>query len=183
MRVNKQYGYVIFVALAMLLIMACGSEPTAVPTTAPTLEPTAVPTVAPTVAPATNTPPPTVTPSPTNTPAPTAEIVAPTNTPAPAPEATIDLEAAKSDLPPHVFIGTAMIDGVPAPRGTFVGALIGDQIAGSSLVESDGNFGPLLVDVLGYEVTFQVGDYAATQPPITTEIGESTELELNASSN
>jgi hypothetical protein len=61
--------------------------------------------------------------------------------------------------------------------------MIEGQIAGSSLVGSDGDFGTLLVEIPGYEVTFQVGDYAATQPPITTEVGGATELELNASSN
>jgi hypothetical protein len=76
-----------------------------------------------------------------------------------------------------------MIDGAPAPRGTFVGALIGDQIAGSSLVGSDGDFGTIMVEIPGYEVTYQVGDYEASQSPITTEVGGATVLNLNASRN
>jgi hypothetical protein len=110
-------------------------------------------------------------------------IALPTNTPAPTPAATLDLEEATSDSPPHVFVGTASIDGAAAPQGTIVSALIEGQVAATGLVENDGEFTAILVVVPGYEVTFQVGDYDATQTPITTEVGGATVLELNASSN
>lgn len=178
-RVNRKYGLAVFVALAVLLMVACGPKATPVPTAAPTEAPTA----APTVAVATSTPVPTATTAPTSTPVPTPVIALPTNTPEPTPVATIDLEAAKSDQPPHVFVGTAKIDGVAAPRGTFVGVMIGDQIVASSRVGSDGDFGTILVEIPDYEVTFQVGDYPASQPAIMTQKGGATVLELDASSN
>jgi len=179
LRVNKQYGLAIFLALAVMLVVACRSAPTPVPTE--------VPTAVPTVAAPTNTPEPTATTAPTNTPVPTATIALPTNTPeptlAPTPVPTIDLEAAKSDQPPHVFVGTAKINGVAAPRGTIISALIGGQIAATGLVEDAGKFTAIKVEIPGYPVTFQIGDLDASQPPITTVIGEATVLDLNASRN
>ncbi len=175
---NKQYGLGILLAVAVFLIAACGgSDPTVVPTTAPTeapdvVAPTSMPEPTATAAP-TNTLAPTATSAPTNTPAPT-----PTSTPAP----TIDLAAAKSNEPPHIFVGTAKIDGILAPRGTIVAAVIGGQTAGLGVVEDNGVFTPIVVDVLGQFVTFKVSEFEAGQPAVQTKKGEGTVLDLDASS-
>ena len=197
---NKQYVLAILLALAVFLIAACGAEPTP--------EATAVPTAIPDVTSPTRTPAPTATtapeplPEPTNIPSPTATAVAiaaaapaptaqptptPTNTPAP----TIDLAAARSsNQPPHIFIGTAKIDGIAAPLGTIVSVMIGDQtvkLEGGErtpgiVYQADGKFETLKVDVLGHQVTFKIGDFAASQAPITTQKGEANVVNLEASS-
>jgi len=192
--VNKQYVLAILLALAVFLIAACGSEPTP--------EATAVPTAIPDVTSPTSTPAPTATtapeplPEPTNIPSPTATAVAivaaapaptaqptptPTNTPAP----TIDLAAARSsNQPPHIFVGTAKIDGIAAPLGTIVSVMIGDQTVNESVVDqANGGFSKAIkVDVLGHPVTFKISDFAASQAAITTEKGGGTVVNLEASS-
>lgn len=191
---NKQYVLAILLALAVFLIAACGSEPTP--------EATAVPTAIPDVTSPTSTPAPTATtapeplPEPTNIPSPTATAVAivaaapaptaqptptPTNTPAP----TIDLAAARSsNQPPHIFVGTAKIDGIAAPLGTIVSVMIGDQTVKQSVVDqANGGFSKAIkVDVLGQLVTFKISDFAASQAAITTEKGGGTVVNLEASS-
>ena len=187
---NKQYVLAILLSLVVFLIAACGSDP------AP--EATTVPTAVPDVIAPTNTPAPTATTAPdpvpaaTNTPSPTATAVAiapaataqaeptPTNTPAP----TLDLAANRSLLPPHIFVGTAKIDGIAAPLGTIVAALIGDQTVALSLVDqANGVFSKAIkVDVLGQPVTFKISDFAASQSAITTEVGGANVVNLEASS-
>jgi hypothetical protein len=188
--VNKQYVLAIILSLAVFLIAACGSDP------AP--EATTVPTAVPVVTVPTNTPAPTATTAPdpapaaTNTPSPTATAVAiaptataqakptPTNTPAP----TVDLVASRSLLPPHIFVGTAKIDGIAAPLGTIVSALIGDQTVDLSVVDqANGGFSKAIkVDVLGQPVTFKISDFAASQAAITTQVGGANVVNLEASS-
>jgi hypothetical protein len=104
----------------------------------------------------------------------------PTNTPPP----TIDLAAARSsNQPPHIFVGTAKIDGIPAPQGTIVSVLLGDQtVALGSVAQSDGKFNTIKVDVLNHPMTFKISDFEASQAPITTEKGGATVLNLEASS-
>lgn len=189
---NKQYVLAMLIPLAVLLIAACGSDP------AP--EVTTVPKAVPDVIVPTNTPAPTATlaPAPTqlppNTPSPTATAVPivptataqpqptpmPTNTPPP----TIDLAAARSsNQPPHIFVGTAKIDGTAAPQGTIVSVMIGDQTVEQREVnQADGTFETIKVDVLGHQVTFKIGDFAASQAPVTTQKGGANVLNLEASS-
>ena len=189
---NKQYVLAILSSLAVFLIVACGSDP------AP--EPTTVPTAVPDVIAPTNTPAPTATtvpdplPEPTDTPSPTATAVAiapaapaataqptpmPTNMPAP----TIDLATARSNQPPHIFVGTAKIDGIAAPQGTIVSAMIGDQTVALGVVEQvDGKFSTIKIDVLGHPVTFKISDFVASQAAITTEKGGGNVVNLEASS-
>ena len=188
---NKQYVLAILLSLAVFLIVACGSDP------AP--EATTVPTAVPEVTVPTNTPAPTATtapdplPEPTNTPSPTATAVAmapvataqPTQTPTPTstPVPTIDLAAARSNQPPHIFVGTAKIDGIAAPLGTIISAMIGDQTVALGVVEqADGKFSTIKMDVLGQPVTFKISDFAASQAAIMTEKGGGNVVNLEASS-
>jgi hypothetical protein len=190
--VNKQYVFAILLSLAVFLIAACGSDP------AP--EATTVPTAVPDVTAPTNTPAPTATTAPDPVPAatntPSATVAAPvapaapsptakpaaTAVPAPAP--TIDLAAARSsNQPPHIFVGTAKIDGIAAPHGTIVSVLIGDQtVEESKVYQDDGTFETIKVNVLGHPVTFKISDFAASQAAITTEKGGANVVNLEASS-
>ena len=189
---NKQYVFAILLSLAVFLIAACGSDP------AP--EATTVPTAGPDVTVPTNTPAPTATTAPDPVPAatntPSATVAAPvapaapsptakpaaTAVPAPAP--TIDLAAARSsNQPPHIFVGTAKIDGIAAPQGTIVSVLIGDQtVEESKVYQDDGTFETIKVNVLGHPVTFKISDFAASQAAITTEKGGANVVNLEASS-
>ena len=192
---NKQYVFAILLSLAVFLIAACGSDsapeattvPTAVPdVTAPTNTPAPTATTAPDPVPAaTNTPSATVAaaaPSPTAKPAATSVPKEVQAVPAPAP--TIDLAAARSsNQPPHIFVGTAKIDGIAAPQGTIVSVLIGDQtVEESKVYQDDGTFVTIKVNVLGHPVTFKISDFAASQAAITTEKGGANVVNLEASS-
>lgn len=181
---GRHYVSVILVMVAFLLA-ACGPDPTATPTAepeaaeAPAAEATSPPA-------ATSVPEPTKAAAPTEIPSPTptarpAATVAPTNTPIPPPTPTLDLAAARSNLPPHVFIVTAKIDGKLAPPGTIVEALIGDSSVGKGVVQADGKKTPILVSFPGQTVTFTVGGFAATQTA-RTEVGGGTVINLTASS-
>ena len=77
--------------LALLVVAACGSDPTA--TSAPTVIPPPTATATPVP------PPPTATPAPTATPRPTATPVPPTPTPTAMPEPTAMMESGQSLLP------------------------------------------------------------------------------------
>ena len=77
--------------LALLVVVACGSDPTA--TSAPTVIPPPTATATPVP------PPPTATPAPTATPRPTATPVPPTPTPTAMPEPTAMMESGQSLLP------------------------------------------------------------------------------------
>ena len=101
-------------------------DPTVVPALMPTSPPiaTLVPTALPTTAPTAPTAVPTVVPNTVSTPVPTIEVV------------KLPLPSIVNDNPPHVFVGTVMISGQPAPEGTEVTAwmLNYSEPAGSSIV-------------------------------------------------
>ncbi len=179
-RLDGRHCVSVILVIVAFLLAACGSpEPTATPTAEP--EATKAPAAA-TSAPApTNTPPPTVTPIPA-TPIP-AIILVPANTPIPqpTPRPTIDLGAQGQNLPPHIFIGTASIDGNLVPRDTMVLAFIGDTEVGGGVVGSDGKYPAILIGQLGQTVTFTVGGLVADQTAVT-EMGGGTVINLNASS-
>ena len=85
-------------------------------------------------------------------------------------------------VPPHVFIGTVSVDGGIPPAGTQVTALIGGVEQGSSVVGSDGRYGPLLVlQGSGTTITFRIGTRAANQT-VTWVQGGAEVLNLTASS-
>ena len=69
--------------------------------------------------------------------------------------------ASGANLPPAFLFGTAMADGLPVGEGTMIVAMAGDQKIGSTMVMSNGKFGPLeLMQPTSGEmtVTFMVGD-------------------------
>ena len=151
------------------------STPTSTPMATPT--PTPVPTLTP-------TPTPIPTPKPTPTPAPTPT---PTLTPTPAPISTpAPLPPVNPNVLPHVFVGTATIDGVSAPDGTVVTAWIqGFVVPVEEGVVSGGNYVLQVpqygnTSFIGKTVTFKVGGLDAQQTTVW-RFGEADVLNLTAS--
>ena len=69
--------------------------------------------------------------------------------------------APSANLPPAFLFGTVMADGLPVNEGTMIVAMVGDQKVGSTMVMSNGKFGPLeLMQPTGSEmmISFMVGD-------------------------
>ncbi|HZA22103.1 MAG TPA: hypothetical protein VFA32_05785, partial [Dehalococcoidia bacterium] len=83
-------------------------------------------------------------------------------------------------VPPHVFIGTVTVNGLPAPAGTEVTALADGQELVSTTVEPDGTY-TLLVPQTEGEVTFRVGTLT-TQQRADWEQGGADMVNLTASS-
>ena len=177
--VNKRFGLIVLGVLVAVLLVACGQEtPTPEPTLAATPLPTAtaMPAPTPTAVP-TPTPEPTATPIPTATPTPppVVELDTPTPQPSPTPQTTVTQDS----RPPHVFVGTATINGVPAPEGTVVVALIDGVEVAQSFVSSDGSFEALYVGNPGRTVTFRIGNVMARES-FTIEVGEADIVTLTA---
>ena len=182
--------------ILVLFVSACGEDPTVAqaPTVVAQLEvqPTETPT--PTAVPTTTTMPtptaqPTATPLPTPTLAPTATatprlsmiIVPRTPTPLPTPTPVPDLDQLSQNRPPHIFVGSVLMNGTPAPDGTVMRALVNGVEVASVQVE-DGKYPALAVLIPGQTVTFLVGDLTATQTYIT-EVGGLNLLNLTATSS
>ncbi len=181
LRLDGRHCVSVILVIVAFLLAACGSpEPTATPTAEP--EATKAPAAATSPPAATSAPAPTNTPPPTVTPIP-AIIVVPTNTPIPqpTPRPIIDLSAQGQNLPPHIFIGTARIDGNLVPRDTMVLAFIGETEVGGGVVGSDGKYPAILIGHLGQTVTFTVGGLVADQTAVTM-MGGAEVLDLTASS-
>ena len=87
---------------------------------------------------------------------------------------------AQSGPPPHLFVGTATVDGEPARSGTMVFAFVEGKPAGSVAVDARGEFFLMALGP-GREVTFKIGDYPATQTT-SWEKGGAAMLNLTASS-
>lgn len=172
-------------SILVLLVAACGGDPTVAPApivvtqievqrtattaaTAPPEVPTATSVPTPTAEP-TATPPlptPTLAPTATATPRLSAGIVPHTATPLPTPTPAPDLDQLRLNTPPHIFVGAVTIDGLPAPEGTVVRALVDGVEVASAQVE-DGNYLPLAIPIPGQTVTFMVGDLTAAQTSFT----------------
>ncbi len=175
----------------VLLVAACGDDPTPAPitvaqvevqptaTTAPTAIPTATSVPTPTAEPtATPLPTPTLAPTATATPRLGVGMVPRTPTPLPTPTPVPDLEQLSQNRPPHIFVGAVMIDGLSAPDGTVVRALVNGVEVASVQVE-DGQYLPLAVLIPGQTVTFLVGDLTADQTFLTV-VGGVNVLNLTA---
>ena len=74
-----------------------------------------------------------------------------------------------------------MIDGLPAPDGTVVRALVNGVEVASVQVE-DGKYLPLVILIPGQTVTFTVGDWTAAET-FLTEVGGVDVLNLTAASS
>ncbi|MDA0735303.1 MAG: hypothetical protein O2860_12110, partial [Chloroflexi bacterium] len=95
---------------------------------------------------------------------------------------TLPAIASAQSVPPHIFIGSATVNGLVAPSGTTITAMIGGEAKGSVNVGSNGQYGPLRVNSgSGSEVTFVVGTLTAAETA-TWQQGGSTVLNLTASS-
>ena len=94
---------------------------------------------------------------------------------------TLPAIASAQSVPPHIFIGSATVNGMSAPSGTVITAMIGGDAKGSVKVGSNGAYGPLRVGSgSGSEITFTLGTLTASETA-TWEQGGGTELDLNAS--
>jgi hypothetical protein len=83
---------------------------------------------------------------------------------------------------PHVIMGTVTMDGLVAPIGTPVVALIGGEPVGSDTVRAGGAFGPMQVQPgEGTEIIFLVGSLTADQTA-TWQSGGANVLNLTARS-
>ena len=111
-------------------------------------------------------PTPTLAPTATATPRLSAGIVPHTPTPLPTPTPAPDLDQLRLNTPPHIFVGAVTIDGLPAPEGTVVRALVDGVEVASAQVE-DGKYLPLAILIPGQTVTFMVGDLTAAQTSFT----------------
>ena len=94
---------------------------------------------------------------------------------------TLPAIASAQSVPPHIFIGNATVNGLNAPSGTVITAMIGGDAKGSVNVGSNGAYGPLHVaSGSGSEITFQLDALTASETA-TWEQGGASVLALNAS--
>jgi hypothetical protein len=90
--------------------------------------------------------------------------------------------ASAQQVPPHIVMGTATVNGLLAPAGTPITAMIGEEQVGSDTVRTNGEFGPMQVRAGdGTEIVFRVGTLTADQTA-TWEQGGAAVLSLTASS-
>ena len=81
--------------------------------------------------------------------------------------------------PPQVFIGAVTINGVPAPQGTEIAALIDGVSVATAEVNDEGNYSLTVADQsAGATVTFTVNGQAVT-PTGTVEVGGLATLALS----
>ncbi len=191
---NKRIILWLLLVTLVLLVVACKGEPA--DTSGPTIVPVSAAPTAVATASATATPVPTLAPAPTAAllPTPTLEptatviprvsvigIARPTPTATPPPPATPTLEEMREIQPPHVFIGTVLIDGLPAQDGTVVAAMVGGVEVAAVEVE-DGKYTNLQVGLAGKFVTFKIGNAVANET-FVSEVGGVDLLNLTVTSD
>src|ERR687895_511226 len=88
--------------------------------------------------------------------------------------------ASAQQVPPHVFHGTATVNGLPAPTGTEVTALASGQPVATDTVDQNGEY-TLLVPQSEGEITFRVGTLNAAETS-NWEQGGANIVNLTASS-
>ena len=81
--------------------------------------------------------------------------------------------------PPHVVKGMVMVDGLNAPAGTMVTAMMGDAMAGEAMVMSGGSYVMQVMGAPGSEVSFMIGQRMAMEN-LMVEFGGASELDLTA---
>jgi hypothetical protein len=94
---------------------------------------------------------------------------------------TLPAVASAQQVPPHILIGTVTVNGLPAPVGTQVRAMIGGQQVGATTIGSNGSYQIQVAQGDGTEITFMVGNLTA-QETATWEQGGADVLNLTASS-
>ena len=75
---------------------------------------------------------------------------------------TLPAVAYAQSLPPHIFVGHAMVDGNDARNGTVVTAMIGEEVKGTTTV-MDGMYTLPVNAGAGTEVSFMVGDMSVME--------------------
>ena len=90
--------------------------------------------------------------------------------------------AAAQQRPPHLFVGTAEVNGLPAPPGTLVEALIDGGVRASTLTGQNGLYHLTVDGSPGQVITFKVGSLTARQTA-TFEQGGADILNLTAGSD
>ncbi len=96
------------------------------------------------------------------------------------PETTTTLGlGVQESRPPHIFVGTVTINGVLAPEGTKVDALIDGVIVSSTFVRGDGRFVLQVAGTPGRTINFRIGTSMAQQKA-TLETGGADILNLSA---
>ena len=101
-------------------------------------------------------------------------------------------QAAPTPLPfspgaaPHVFVETATINGLAAPQRTIISAWVEGTLSGVSEVDSNGEYGALIVGQIigepsygGKTITFTIGNLTAGQTAIW-QSGSADVLDLTA---
>ena len=119
--------------------------PTPVATVVPTIVPTIVPTLVATLVP-TATPP---------------VVIEPTATPVPATSVPSGGPPV-DDVPPHVFVGVAFVNGAMVSAGTVITAWDGDSLVGQTQAADGGSF-TLFVSRSAGLISFKIGDLVAAQ--------------------
>ncbi len=87
--------------------------------------------------------------------------------------------ASAQQIPPHVFIGMAVLNGLEALVGTVVTAYIDGVVQGSTTVRDGGAYTLVVNQSTGTGLTFKIGSLNAAETS-TWEQGGGTVLNLNA---
>lgn len=125
------------------------------------------------------TPTPTPTPAPTPSPTPT-PTPRPTATPAPAPTAASP-QLPGGGEPPHIFTGTATLNGRSASPGISIDAYDGSRRIGATVTQANGRFS-IHVHRSSGPITFQVNNQPAAETWTSWQQGQiTTAFNLNAS--
>ena len=96
-----------------------------------------------------------------------------------APDGAVNASVPNQGGPPHVFLGSAIINGNPAPEGTVVAALIDGVTVSTVEVDASGRYVNLQVSTAGAAVTFTIGGLPAAETA-TSERGGLGILNLTA---
>ena len=114
------------------------------------------------------TPTPTPSPTPTPTPSPT-----PASTPTPAPTPTAPQLPGGDGVPPHIFIGTATLNGSPVGQGVAIDAYDGGRLIGATVTQAGGRYTIHIHRAEGV-ITFRVNNQMAAESWTTWRQGQVT---------
>lgn len=99
---------------------------------------------------------------------------------------TLPALASAQSVPPHIFIGTVTVNGLNAPAGTTVTAMIGEDVRGTAVVGANGTYEMQVAAGTGSEITFMVETLTANETATWEQGGANvlpnTPFNLSASS-